>query len=381
MIQANLANTTREPGTQQEADISRLATPALVLDAPVVRRNIERLASYAASVGINVRPHTKTHKSHFLAQLQLESGASGIAVAKVSEAEKISEPNQDVLLAYPPVGATRAGRLAALARDRTIRAAVDSLAAVAATGEAAKSAGVTIGLLVDLDVGLHRTGVESPAAALAIAQAIDKAPGLRLDGIMIYPGHIMQPADEQKDALQRVDDLVTETIELWSRHGLAAAIVSGGSTPTAYQSHLVKSLTEIRPGTYIFNDMNTVDGGYCTLDDCAARVIATVISDAVPGQIVIDAGSKTLTSDLNGWAPASGFGHVVEYPKARIGKLSEEHGQVDVTACDQKPAVGERVTVIPNHICPCINLRDRLWWAESNEPLRELTVDARGLNQ
>jgi D-serine deaminase-like pyridoxal phosphate-dependent protein len=381
MIQANPANTTRESDTLQQSDILRLPTPAVVLDAPVVRRNIERLASYAASVRINVRPHTKTHKSHFLAHLQLEAGASGITVAKVSEAEKISEPNQDVLLAYPPVGATRADRLATLARDRTVRAAVDSLAAVAAASKAAKSAGVTIGLLVDLDVGLHRTGVESPAATLAIAEAIDKAPNIRLDGIMIYPGHIMQPASDQGAPLKAVDDLLAETIQLWSQHGLSAPIVSGGSTPTAYQSHLVKNLTEIRPGTYIFNDMNTVDGGYCTLDDCAARIIATVISDATSGQIVIDAGSKTLTMDLNGWAPNSGYGHIVEYPTARICKLSEEHGQVDVSACTQKPTVGERVTVIPNHICPCINLRDRLWWAEPDEPLRELTVDARGLNQ
>jgi D-serine deaminase-like pyridoxal phosphate-dependent protein len=381
MIQTTPATSTREPRTSQYADISRLPTPALVLDAPAVRRNIERLANYSASTGIKIRPHTKTHKSHFLTQLQLEAGAAGIAVAKVSEAERISDPGQDVLLAYPPVGVSRADRLAVLAHDRTVRAAVDSLAAVTAASEAAQAAGVTIGLLVDLDVGLHRTGVESPAAALALAQAIDKAPSLRLDGIMIYPGHIMQPADEQNDALERVNDLVTETIELWSRHGLASPIVSGGSTPTAYQSHLVKSLTEIRPGTYIFNDMNTVDGGYCALDDCAARVITTVISDAVPGQIVIDAGSKTLTSDLNGWAPDSGYGHIVEYPDARIHRLSEEHGHVDVRECSKRPAVGERVTVIPNHICPCVNLRDRLWWAEPGEPLQELSVDARGLNQ
>jgi D-serine deaminase-like pyridoxal phosphate-dependent protein len=159
---------------------------------------------------------------------------------------------------------------------------------------------------------------------------------------------------------------------------MAAPIVSGGSTPTAYQSHLVSHLTEIRPGTYIFNDMNTVRGGFCSHDDCAARIVATVISDAVPGQVVIDAGSKTLTNDVCIPARDSGFGFVVEYPDARITRLSEEHGQVDVTSCRSRPAVGDRITVIPNHICPCVNLQEAVWWAKSGEPLCHLPIDARG---
>jgi D-serine deaminase-like pyridoxal phosphate-dependent protein len=198
---------------------------------------------------------------------------------------------------------------------------------------------------------------------------------------MIYPGHVWAAANEQAAELKRIDDFVVETLELWTRHGLAAPIVSGGSTPTAYQSHLIPHQTEIRPGTYIFNDMNTVRGDYCTLDECAARIIATVVSDAVRGQVVIDAGSKTLAADRCASHPDSGFGHVVEYPDAKITKLSEEHGQIDVSACSKKPAVGERVTVIPNHICPCVNLRDTVWWFEPGEPLRQLAIDARGRTQ
>jgi D-serine deaminase-like pyridoxal phosphate-dependent protein len=381
MTQALAPSLKQDVAGFEVADLTQLPTPTLALDGPAIRRNIERLANYSSDVGIKIRPHTKTHKSRFLAALQLDAGACGITCAKVSEVERMSEPGQDVLLAYPPVGALRAERLAALARDRTVRAAVDTVAAVTAASEAARAANVTMGLLVDLDVGMGRTGVESPAAALALAQAIDRAPGLRLDGIMIYPGHIWEPADQQATALKAVSDLVAKTLELWVQHGLAAAIVSGGSTPTAYQSHLIGNLTEIRPGTYIFNDMNTVDGGFCKLEDCAARILATVISDAVSGQVVIDAGSKTLTNDRNISAPDNGFGHIVEYPHTRIRRLSEEHGQVDITACDRKPKVGERVTVIPNHICPCVNLRDTVWWSEPNEPLRELPVDARGLIQ
>jgi D-serine deaminase-like pyridoxal phosphate-dependent protein len=136
-------------------------------------------------------------------------------------------------------------------------------------------------------------------------------------------------------------------------------------------------LTEIRPGAYVFNDMNTVRCGYCAIENCAARVIATVVSDAIPGQVVIDAGSKSLTRDPS-TDPNMGFGHVVEYPAARIFRLSEEHGQIDVTACDTKPRISERLTVIPNHVCPCVNLHDTVWWIEEGEAPREVRVDARG---
>jgi D-serine deaminase-like pyridoxal phosphate-dependent protein len=366
------------PPTTYPDVVSQVATPALVIDSDTMRDNMHRLVDYAASVRLHVRPHTKTHKSRLLARVQLAAGAIGLTTAKISEAEIISDPGQDVLVAYPPIGSARAARLAELARDRTVRAAVDSLTAIMEVSAAACAASTTIGLLVDLDVGMRRTGVPSPEATLPLAQAIDRAPGLRLDGIMIYPGHIWEVADQQAAALQAVNQLVGRTIELWREHGLAAPIVSGGSTPTAYQSHLVSHLTEIRPGTYIFNDMNTVRGGFCSLRDCAARIVATVVSDAVSGQVVIDAGSKTLTNDVCIPARDTGFGFVVAYPDARITKLSEEHGQVDVTACPSRPAIGDRVTVIPNHICPCVNLQEFVWYAQSGEPLRQIPVDARG---
>jgi D-serine deaminase-like pyridoxal phosphate-dependent protein len=359
----------------------RFETPALLLDAGRVRRNLQRLADYAVTVGIRIRPHTKTHKSREIARRQLELGAIGLTAAKVSEAENLSSSDDDVLVAYPPLGAARAKRLATLARDRTVRAALDSIASIEAASAAAQAAGVTIGLLIDLDVGVHRTGVQSPEQSLALAQAVDRAAGVRLDGIMIYPGHIWATPNQQTAPLQAVNEILDQTIHLWERSGLAASVVSGGSTPTAYQSHLIPRLTEIRPGTYVFNDINTVRGGFCTLDDCAARVIATIVSDAVPGHVVLDSGSKVLTSDLCVPLPSSGHGHVVEYPDAKITRLSEEHAQVDVSACERRPRVGECVTVVPNHICPCINLQDSVWWIEPNEPPRPFKIDARGKSQ
>jgi D-serine deaminase-like pyridoxal phosphate-dependent protein len=358
--------------------VNELATPALVIDGATVRKNVRRLADYAAKIGVRIRPHTKTLKLRMLAEMQLNAGANGLTAAKVSEAEAVSKAGEDVLLAYPPIGKFRAERVAALARSRTVRAALDSLAAVEMMSDAARAADTTVGLLVDLDVGLGRTGVQSAAEALAIGQAIDRTPNVRLDGIMFYPGHIWELPGEQSAAMRAVSARLAETIELWGRHGLRATIVSGGSTPTAYQSHEIPEATEIRPGTYVFNDMNTARGGFCSLDDCAARIVATVISTAVPGQVVIDAGSKTLTKDPNSVDSNSGFGHVIEYPEARIEKLSEEHAQIDVSACGAAPKVGERVSVIPNHICPCVNLQDSVWWVEPGERPRRLVVDARG---
>jgi D-serine deaminase-like pyridoxal phosphate-dependent protein len=355
-----------------------LPTPAILIDAPTVRRNVRRLADYAKEHNLKLRPHTKTHKSTLLARLQIEHGAAGLTVAKVGEARVMARVTDDLLLAYPAVDAARCVAVADLAREHTVRVAIDSVEAADALSASARRAESTVGILIDLDVGLHRTGVQSPREALALSQHVASAKGLRLDGLFFYPGHIKGPSPQQRQQLETVDALLQETIHLWRRHGLQAAIVSGGSTPTAYQSHLVPHMTEFRPGTYVFQDMNGVRGGYASLDDCAARVIATVVSTAVPGQFVIDAGSKTLTSDRCSPAPESGFGHVIEYPGAKITKLTEEHGQVSADRGEGMPKVGERVTVIPNHICPCINLHDQVWWREEGESPRPIPVDARG---
>ncbi len=354
------------------------ATPSILVDLGAVERNVRRMAAYARGHKIGVRPHTKTHKSVRMARLQVECGAVGLTAAKVGEAEAMVEASQDILVAYPAIDPYRLAHATALARRATVRLALDTAAAVDLVASAARSAGVTLGVLVDLDVGPHRTGVQTPADALALAQQVDRSPGLRLDGLFFYPGHVWKPAAEQGGELAAVDALLSETIGLWRHDGLAAPIVCGGSTPTAYQSHLIRSGTEIRPGTYIYNDMNTVRAGFCELSDCAARVVCTVVSDAVPGKAVVDAGSKTLSSDRNVLHPDSGHGYVVEYPQAKVARLSEEHGELDVTACERHPRVGERVSIIPNHICPCVNLQDAVWLATAGGELERLTIDARG---
>ena len=358
--------------------MENLATPALVVDAAVLRANIERLAAYARGHRLRVRPHTKTHKSVYVASLQVAAGANALTAAKAGEAEIMATVCEDILVAYPPVDPERCARIAALATHRTVRVALDSITAAQRMAQAAAAARSRVGVLVDVDVGMGRTGVQTPEEALRLAEVIDRDPSLHLDGIMYYPGHVWSPPGEQDEALRKVATRLEEVIGLWTKGGLKAGIVSGGSTPTAYQSHLIPQTTEIRPGTYVFNDMNTVHGGFCTIDDCAARIICTVVSTAIPGQFVIDGGTKTFTSDRCIPKPESGYGHIIEYPEARVFALSEEHGQVDARECSRAPKVGERVTVIPNHICPCVNLQDAFWVAEPGNPLRRTAVDARG---
>lgn len=358
--------------------LDTLPTPALVIDANVVRANIDRMADYTHSKGINLRPHIKTHKLQRIAEMQLQSGAIGLTCAKIGEAEVMLSVANEILIAYPSVDKYRAEKIAKLAASKTVIVGIDSLLAAKQLSDAAKASGSVVGVLVDFDAGFHRTGVQSAGCVLNLAKSIDELEGLQFRGMMYFPGNISGPSEKQERDLCEIENLLTETVSLLKTNNLNCEIVSGGSTPTAYQSHLVPTTTEIRPGTYIFNDRNSIDFGVAKIEDCAARIVATVVSNAVDDQVVLDAGSKTLTSDRNAVQPDSGYGFIIEYPNAIIKKLSEEHGQVDILNCIEKPELGERVTIIPNHICPCVNLQNTVWWLADNQ-LEEITVDARGL--
>jgi D-serine deaminase-like pyridoxal phosphate-dependent protein len=355
-------------------------TPALVVDLATADRNIQHLATYARTHQLQVRPHTKTHKSLFFAQRQLAAGATGLTTAKVGEAEIMSAASSNLLIAYPTVDTARAARVAQLAKHHTVLVALDSSYGVQSLAAAARQLDATIGILIDVDVGFHRTGVASLEDSVRLArEVVAQTPRLRLEGLFCYPGQIWVPPDQQSEQLHAVSNQLQQILDAWATHDLPANIVSGGSTPTAYQSHLVPQWTEIRPGTSLFNDMNTVRGRFCSLEDCAAAVVATIVSTAVPGKAVMDAGTKALTSDRNATQPDSGFGLVLEYPQARISRLSEEHGELEFAESAPRPQVGDRVTIIPNHICPCVNLQNQIWLQTPDGRLQSLSVDARGL--
>ncbi len=388
MAQANLPSydgrmpntATLAPGNLTDhTTLADLATPCLVIDAAVVERNIARMAEHARTHGLALRPHIKTHKSKKVAGMQIAGGALGLTCAKVGEAQVMSEVTNDILLAYPAVDPPRTHGVAMLAHHCEIKVAIDSDYAADRLTEAAAKAGSHIGILVDIDVGFGRTGLQTAEQALTLARHIDGSKSLRLEGLFCYFGHITGASDRQIELLKQAAEKIATTLDLFQKGGLNTGIVSSGSTPTAQHCHHVSQLTEIRPGTYIYNDMNVVRGGYCQLEDCAAKFICTVVSNAVPDQVVIDAGGKTLTYDTYHPDPNCGHGYVVEYPNAKITQLTEEHGQVDLSRCDRRPKIGERITVIPNHICPCVNLQDGIWWFEAGQAPCRIPVDARGM--
>jgi D-serine deaminase-like pyridoxal phosphate-dependent protein len=359
-------------------------TPALLVDLDVMEHNLRRVADYTRKHGLRLRPHTKTHKSPRIGRRQLELGAAGLTVAKVGEAEVMLEAMPeagpaDMLVAYPVIGRTKLERLMAVARRARVTVSLDSLCAAQQLSEAAQAAGVKIAVLAETDVGLGRVGVTPGAELLDLARGIERLAGLTFEGIAFYPGHIKDNGEQGTEALAALGGLIQSILADFRREGIEARIVSGGSTPSLYHSHELAGLNEIRPGTYVYNDWNTVASGACTPDECAAALLVTVVSTARPGQIIVDGGSKTFSSDrLTGSGPESTFGHVVEAPEAVFHKMNEEHGYVDVTRCGRKFAIGERLRIIPNHICVAVNLHERVYGTRSGEVEEVWEVAGRG---
>src|SRR5450759_283787 len=274
--------------------VSEIDTPALVVDLDIFERNLARVAGYAREHGLRLRPHTKTHKSVRLARRQIAMGAAGLTVAKVSEAEvMLAADPDDMLLAYPIVGHTKLARLTQVARQTRVTVALDSSFAAQQLSDAARAAQVEIGVLAEFDAGLGRVGVTPGEPRLQLAQPIEKLPHLRFAGLAFYPGHIKTLDESGLRALAQLSDLMRGILDDFRAAGIEIGTVSGGSTPTLFHSHEIHGLTEIRPGTYVFNDLNTMRSGACALEDCAATIIATVVSTARPGQMIIDGGSKT----------------------------------------------------------------------------------------
>jgi D-serine deaminase-like pyridoxal phosphate-dependent protein len=359
--------------------VSEIDTPALVVDLDRFERNLRRVADYARDHGLRLRPHTKTHKSLYVAGLQQQLGAAGLTVAKVSEAEvMLGAQPADLLVAYPIVGHAKLARLMEVARRTRVTVALDSAFAVQQLADAARGAEVQVGVLAEVDVGLGRVGVAPGEALLALARCILRQPRLSFEGITFYPGHIKDLDEPGLRALRQLSELLQKILADFRAAGVEVRIVSGGSTPTLFHSHELAGLTEIRPGTYVFNDYNTVSSGGCTLDDCAASILATVVSTARPGHMILDGGSKTFSSDRPVNAAEVTFGYVMEAPAARFHKMNEEHGFVDLTHAGQEFGVGDRVHVIPNHICVAVNLHEQVYGVRGDTVERVWQVDGRG---
>ena len=283
--------------------------------------------------------------------MQLAAGGAGLTVAKSSEAEVMAEAEPPILLvAYPVLGEAKLRRLTNLARRLRIAVAVDSVEAARQLSEAATAAGVTIAVRVEADLGLRRCGLKPGPALVDLARTVDQLPGLDLEGFQFYGGHLWPKSQDFEQQLAKVTADVGRIREDFEQAGLPLEVVSGGTTPTLWRSHEIAGMTEIRPGTSAFNDRTIVGAGAAEWSDCAATILVTVVSTPRPGFAIIDGGSKTFTSDPLPHSKEGGHGRIVEAPEARFYKMQEEHGYLDLTACERSFKIGDRLRIIPNHI-------------------------------
>ncbi|WEK03617.1 MAG: D-TA family PLP-dependent enzyme [Candidatus Devosia phytovorans] len=347
-------------------DFSDLDTPAVLIDLDRVDANLRRAQDYATLHNLKLRPHIKTHKLPRFAQRAIELGAVGITVQKLGEAEVFADAGIDeIFLPYNILGSAKLARLKALNERINITVTADSAETVQGLSRTFVE-GKPLTVLVECDTGMGRCGVQSPADAVALAEKIANSPGLNFGGLMTYPAAGQVEINAAWLAAARL--ALTDA-------GLPPAIISNGGTPDLWQAHQVTVATEHRPGTYIYMDRFQVAKGVGTFDDCALTVLATVVSRPTENRAIIDAGSKALTSDTLGM---TGFGLIEAYPEAVITGLSEEHGTIDLTHCTEKPNIGDKLRIIPNHACVVSNLFDRVSLISNGAVVETVDVAARG---
>jgi D-serine deaminase-like pyridoxal phosphate-dependent protein len=353
-----------------------LATPCIVVDLDIVARNIERLAAQARERGVALRPHAKTHKSLAIARMQLEAGAAGITVGTVGEAEVMAGGGiDDIFIAYPVwADDARGSRIARLHGAATLSVGIDSVDGAEMLARAVDGADRPLSVLVEIDSGGRRTGIADLTEVVRVAGAARSA-GLRVVGAFTHGGHSYRGPDAPVPAAADEVASLGLAADALRDAGHVVDRVSAGSTPTGIMS-ATGHVNEIRPGTYALGDRQQLVLGAVPPDGLALVVAATVVSNAVPGQVVVDAGAKTLTKDRASFV--DGFGFVPAYPDAVIERLSDYHGAIAIPAGTPAPELGEIVAIVPNHVCPVVDLFDRFVATRSGVVVGQWPVDARG---
>jgi D-serine deaminase-like pyridoxal phosphate-dependent protein len=362
--------------------LASVDTPEVLVDLDILDRNIARMAETAAAKGLALRPHAKTHKIPEIARRQLAAGAVGLTVATIGEAEVFAAAGVDNLfIAYPLwMSAQKAERLRRLAAGARVAVGIDSVEGATQLGTALGLTAWRVDVLVEIDSGHHRSGIR-PEGAGDVAQAASDA-GLNVAGVFTFPGHSYAPG-MPAEAVAQEQAALARAAESLADAGFEAVVRSGGSTPTALLTEGSEA-TEVRPGVYVFGDAQQLELERCAPEDIALTVAATVVSrhDTAPGtpaRFIIDAGSKVLGSDRPAWA--TGFGRLMDHPEARITALSEHHATVEWHGADAIPALGDRLRVIPNHVCLVLNLVDEVAVVQSGELVDRWVVAARGRNK
>ena len=356
-----------------------LDTPALVIDLDRVEINIAEMAQRSRDAGVRLRPHTKTHKMPEIARLQIDAGASGITCAKVGEAEvMVAAGFDDILIAYPIYGAEKLARLQALRDKARILVSLDSVEVAKGLGELGVASGNPIEVYVEVDTGHHRLGRAPGGPTVELITQLAEISGITIIGLLTHAGHAYGAttlADRNVVVDNEVSDLVT-TQRLCAEAGVAFHEISVGSTPSARSEVTRQGVTEVRPGTYVFNDTSMINLGVANEETCAAHILATVIGRPTPERFVIDAGTKCFTSDGVG---RPGWIQVVGRDDLTMQFITEEHGVgwIDLSKGGTL-SIGDKLLLIPSHICPVINLFDSAYATREGDVIQELIVAGRG---
>jgi D-serine deaminase-like pyridoxal phosphate-dependent protein len=352
-----------------------LDTPRVVVDLGRVAANIERLQVEMDRRGIALRPHAKTHKSVAVARMQLAAGARGITVGTLGEAEVFSEAGiDDVFLAYPIwAGGPKAVRVRALHEaSGGFRVGLDSVGGAERLAAAVAGTARPLGVLIEIDPGLHRTGLATPEAVVEVARAA-RTSGLDVGGVFSHGGHGYRVDGAVSAGADEVRTL-GEAVAALRADGFAIDRISAGSTPTML-SAATGDVNEMRAGTYVYGDRQQWALGVIPADGCAVAVAATIVS-VHADRVVLDAGAKTLTKDLADWL--TGYGAIVGFPELVIERVNDYHGVVAAPPGVDRPRLGQVVAVIPNHICPVVDLVDSFVAVGPNGTIEDWSVDARG---
>jgi len=359
-----------------EAWVESLDTPALLVELEVLEANVDRMADDLRGRGIGLRPHFKTHKTIEVAQLQQRRGAVGQSCASLGEAKVLAAAGfSDIFVALPlwPGGAKRRA-LQELHDQTDLTVGVDSIEGTAALADVVQGATSPLKVLVEIDTGGRRTGVR-PGDAGDLAVAAARA-GLDVTGVFTHGGHSYGLGDAaQRAACDETEGLAT-AVESLRRHGMEARVVSAGSTPTALLS-ADGLVTEERPGTYVFGDRQQVVIGSCRPSDVALVVATTVMSRAIDDQVVLDAGTKCLGRELQPWL--RGYADIQGWPQLNLERLYDHHGVATVASDDERPMVGDVLVMVPNHVCPVVNLARELVVIDHDQIVDRWAVAARAL--
>ncbi len=368
--------------------ITDLLTPCVLVESARVQRNIDRMQGAADSGGRRLRPHIKTHKSIALARRQRAAGAYGLCCAKLGEAEVFAaEGFEDIRVAFP-LHPVNVDRVVALLDHTRLSFIVDHADVAREWSEALRAARRAVDVLVKVDVGLHRCGIDPHADdAATFVSDIAAMPGFNFRGLLSHAGHAYGAASaaEAAQIARNEAEVLTSLAGLVREQGVAVEEISVGATPTARFSAHTDGVTELRPGNYIYYDRMQVALGAASWDDCALTVLARVVTTHAPDRIILDCGSKTLSSDqVRGPGQQPGYGVVLQALHSSapdesllVERLSEEHATVKA-AIPSALRPGDRVRVVPNHSCVVSNLVDHVWLVNGDEVLERVEISARG---